>query len=326
MSVGHHFTTRRRILAGLGAVSSLIVIPSRAQPSYPSRPIEFVVSFGAGGTSDIYFRGLTGILSRYLNQSIVVVNKPGAGSTIGSAYLKRAAPDGYTLGNITEVMMREQLLGSNLFDPRSDFTYIGAATTVPFVWAVKADSPVKSLNQMVDIARQSPGKLSYGAAGSAKLPSWAMKILEHRTGARLLGIPYKGSGAIVTALLSGEIDIICDAPGALAGIVAGGQVRMLAVSSDERLPQWPDVPTAREVGVDATTTLPYGVGGPAGMPANVVSALEDAMRKAAADPEHDRLVERLNMAKWVRIGQEYDAYMRKQYDEMPELLRSFGAL
>ncbi len=101
---------------------------------------------------------------------------------------------------------------------------------------------------------------------------------------------------------------------------------MLAVSSEQRLPQWPDVPTARELGVDATTTLPYGLGGPAGLPAAVVARLEDAMRKAIADPEHTQLIGKLNMAAWSRIGKPYDDYMRAQYAAMPAQLRSFGAL
>ena len=101
---------------------------------------------------------------------------------------------------------------------------------------------------------------------------------------------------------------------------------MLAVSSEQRLPQWPDVPTARELGVNATTTLPYGLGGPAGMPTAVIARLEDAMRKAIADPEHQQIVDRLNMAQWVRIGKPYDDYMRSQYAAMPAQMRAFGAL
>ncbi len=317
---------RRRTVLGLGAGLAGLAAPLRAQSRYPARPVEFVVAFGAGGTSDIYYRGLCNILSRQLGQSFVVVNKPGAGSAIGTAYVKRATPDGYTLGNMTEVMMREQLLGSDQYDPRTDFTYIGAAATVPFGWAVRADSPIRSLAEMVETGRRQPGKISYGAAGSARLPSWAMMLLEHRTGAKFLGVPYPGSAAIVVGLLSEQIDVICDAPGALAAAVAGGKARMLAVSSDQRLPQWPDVPTVREAGFDVVTTLPYGVGGPAKLPADVVSTIEGALARAAADPEHTALVNRLNMAPWVRIGKDYDDYMRNQYAAMPELMRSFGAL
>ena len=317
---------RRRTVLGLGAAAAALAAPAGAQARYPARPIEFVVAFGAGGTSDIYYRGLCNILSRLLGQSFVVVNKPGAGSAIGTAYIKRAAPDGHTLGNLTEVMMREQVLGSDQYDPRSDFTYIGAAATVPFGWAVRADSPIRTLAEMVEIGRRQPGKIAYGAAGSAKLPSWAMMLLEHRTGAKYLGVPYPSSAAIVVALLSEQIEVICDAPGALAAAVAGGRVRMLAVSSEQRLPQWPDVPTVRESGIDVVTTLPYGVGGPAKLPAEVVSTIEGALARAAADPEHAALVNRLNMAPWVRIGKEYDDYMRSQYAAMPDLMRSFGAL
>lgn len=326
MSARSRLLSRRRALLGLGAAASAFALPIRAQERYPQRPLEFVVCYGAGGTSDIYYRGLCNILSRYLEQPIAVINKPGAGSTIGTAHIQRATPDGYTIGNLTEVMMREKLLGSHPFDPKTDFTYIAVAAAVPFSWAVRTDSPIRSLAQLIDIGKSSPGKLTYGAAGSAKLPSWAMKLLEHRTGARLLGIPYKGSAAILTALLSGEIDVICDAPGALAGAVAGGRVRVLAISSEERMPLWPDVPTVGELGIDATTMLPYGVGGPAGMPANVVSTLEEAMRKAAADPEHEQLIQKINMASWVRIGKSYDTYMKAQYEELPGLLQSFGAL
>jgi tripartite-type tricarboxylate transporter receptor subunit TctC len=309
----------------LAAGAATMALPARAQ-AYPSKSIEMVVCYGAGGTSDIYYRGLANILDRYLGQGFIVVNKPGAGSTIGTAYIKQANPDGYVIGNITEVMMREHLLGNGSFDPARDFTYLGAGASVPFGWAVRPDSPIKSLNQLVDEGRQSPEKLTYGAAGSPKLPSWAMKLLESQTGARFLGVPHPSSAAILTAAIGGHIDLICDAVGAMAGAVAGGRVRILAVSSDKRLPQWPDVPTAQELGVNATTMLPYGVGGPAGMPEQVKSRIEEALRKAYADPEHEALVGRLNMASWTRVGQEFDAYMRAQYAGLPAQLRAFGAL
>lgn len=320
-------STRRHVLAAFGAAAASVALPARAQSASPgAKPIELVVCYGAGGTSDMYYRGLANILSRHLGQSIVIVNKPGAGSAIGSAYIKNAAPDGYTIGNITEVMMREHLLGNSLYDPARDFTYIGVGATVPFGWGVRPDSRFKTLGQLVEEGKKSPGRISYGAAGSPKLPSWAMKVLESQTGAEYLGVPFPSSSAILTAALGGHIDLICDALGAMAGAVAGGRVRMLAVSSEQRLPQWPDVPTAREAGVDATTTLPYGLGGPAGMPAAVVARIEDAMRKAVADPEHQQVVDKLNMATWVRIGKPFDDYMRAQYALMPAQLRSFGAL
>ncbi|WP_051236509.1 tripartite tricarboxylate transporter substrate binding protein [Ottowia thiooxydans] len=318
-------TTRRKVLGLLGASAAAIALPARAQ-SYPNKAIELIVCYGPGGTSDIYYRGLGLLMSRQLGQSIVIVNKPGAGSAVGTAYIKNAAPDGYTIGNLTEVMMRERVLGNNLYDPASDFKYIGVGATVPFGWAVKADSPIKTLNQLVTEGKQSPGKLSYGAAGSPKLPSWAMKVLESQTGASYLGVPYPSSAAIITAALGGQIDVICDAVGAMAGTVSGGRLRMLAVSSEQRLTQWPDVPTARELGIDATTTLPYGLGGPAGTPPAVVARLEDALQKAVADPEHQQLVNRLNMAQWVRIGKPFDDYMRSQYAAMPAQLKAFGAL
>ncbi len=316
--------TRRRTLALLGGAAAAVALPARAQ-AYPSKPIEMVVCYGAGGTSDLYYRGLGLILSRHLGQPIVIVNKPGAGSAIGSAYIKNAAPDGYTIGNITEVMMRENLLGNSLYDPAKDFTYIAVGATVPFGWGVVPESPLKTLNQLVDEGKKFPGKLSYGAAGSPKLPSWAMKVLESQTGARYLGVPYPSSAAIITAALGGQIDLICDALGAMASMVAGNRLRVLAVSSEQRLPQWPNVPTARELGVNATTTLPYGVGGPAGMPPAVVARLEEAMRKAVAEPEHQQLVDRLNMATWTRIGKPFDEYMRAQYAGLPAQLTAFGA-
>ncbi len=318
--------SRRDVIRLAGAAAAAVAVPSWAQSTYPSKPIQLVVCYGAGGTSDAYYRGLAQLLSRQLGQPVVVLNKPGAGSTIGTAFIKNAAPDGYTIGNLTEVMMREQLLGNNLYDPASDFTYIAVGATVPFGWAVHPDSPIKTFAQLVEEGRRSPGKLTYGAAGSPKLPSWAMKLLESKTGARFLGVPYPSSGAIIAAALGGQIDVICDALGAMAGAVAGNRLRMLAVSSEQRLPQWPSVPTALELGIDVATTLPYGLGGPAGMPAAVVTRLEEAMRKAVADPEHQRLLDSLNMAQWVRIGKPYDDYMRSQYVAIPGQLKAFGAL
>ena len=319
-------TSRRRTLGILGAAAASVALPVRAQQAYPSRPIEMVVCYGAGGTSDIYYRGLANIVARYLGQSFVVLNKPGAGSTVGTAFIKSGAPDGYRIANITEVMMREQILGNGSFDPARDFTYIGVGASVPFGWAVRTDSPIKSLGQLVENGRKNPGGLTYGAAGSPKLPSWAMKVLETQTGARFTGVPHPSSSAILVAAIGGHIDLICDAVGAMAAAVAGQRIRMLAVSSEQRLPQWPDVPTAKELGIDATTMLPYGVGGPAGMPPAVVAKLEEALQKAYADPEHQELIGKLNMASWVRIGKDFDTYMRAQYSGLPAQLRAFGAL
>nr|WP_246700547.1 tripartite tricarboxylate transporter substrate binding protein [Variibacter gotjawalensis] len=317
--------SRRDVLAGTGA-AIVSTLPALGQSGYPNRLIEMVVCYGAGGTSDIYYRGLATILTRYLGQGFVVLNKPGAGSTIGTTYIKHANADGYTIGNITEVMMREQLLGNGTFNPELDFTYLGTGASVPFCWAVRADSPIKTLQQLVEEGRKTPGKLTYGAAGSPKLPSWAMKMFEARTGARFQGVPFRSSSEIITAALGGFIDLICDAVGALVGTVAGGGIHVLAVSAENRLPEWPDVPTAAELGIDATTMLPYGVGGPAGMAAPVVAVLEQALRKAYADPEHLELLRKTHMAPWERIGQDFDAYMRAQYAALPNQLREFGAL
>jgi len=319
--------TRRQILGFMTAGSASMVLPARAQAQFPSRTIELVVAYGAGGTSDVYYRGLANILARQQGWQVIILNKSGAGSTIGTAFIKNAKPDGYTIGNITEVMMRERLLGtSDAFDPLRDFTYIGVGAMVPFGWAVRVDSPIKSLAQLVETGRSAPKSLSYGSAGSPKLPSWAMKLLEFRTGAQFLGVPFASSAAILTSALGGHIDLICDALGALAGSVASGHMRMLAVSTEERLPQWPDVPTAKELGFDVVTTLPYGVGGPANMPPDVVAKFEDALLKAFKDPAHQELLNNLNMAPWIRMGKDFDAYMRAQYKDMPAQLRAFGAL
>ena len=316
-----HWSFPRRTL--LGAAASLAAV-GVGHGAVPDRPIRLICPWSPGGTVDLYLRGLAPLLGQQLGQSLVIENRGGASGAVGTALLRNQRPDGGVLAGVTEAVFRIAMVQPVGYDPLADFTYLAGGCALVWGWSVPRNSPIRSLADLVERGRARPDALSYAAGGTAANPPLGMKILEHRSGARFLFVPYAGGGEMLAAAMSGAVDVVFDAVGAVAGAVESGEMRVLAVAAEERFPRWPDVPTAREQGVDVVHTLPTGLIAPRGLPAYLAAGSEQAMLRAVDMPEHALLLQRLNLAPWRRDAAAYRAHVEELFRTMPALMRAVG--
>jgi tripartite-type tricarboxylate transporter receptor subunit TctC len=280
----HHHFNRRRFVQTAAAASSALTWPLLVlAQNYPARPIKLICPWPAGGSSDIVMRALADSASKALGQQVVIENKPGASGMLGPNELVKAAPDGYTLSQVTIGVARLPHMQKMQFDPLKDFTYIACLTGYTFGIVVKADSPIKTVHDLVQYAKANPGKFSYGSTGNGTTPHLAVEEFASKAGIQLTHVPFKGSSDGLQALLGGHIDAHSDATG-WAPHVAAGTMRLLATYGSKRTQRWPQVPTLNELGYDTVSDSPFGIAGPRGMDPKVVRKLQDAFKKTLSDP------------------------------------------
>jgi tripartite-type tricarboxylate transporter receptor subunit TctC len=261
--------------------------PAVAQ-NYPDRPVRIVVPFAAGGGSDVVGRAIAQKLSEKLGQSFVVENRTGAGGSLGATQVARAPADGYTLllGSNSEIAQYPNVAANVPYDPQRDFAPIAMLATVPLALAVAETLPVKTVQELLDHARQNPGKLNYGSAGPGSTTHLAMALLTSMTGTTMMHVPYRGSAPVVTDLLAGNLQLAIPTMPAVLPHAGGGKLRILAVSTAKRAAALPNVPTIQESGVPGYATgLWTGLLAPANTPPQIVARLNAAAVEALASPD-----------------------------------------
>ncbi len=277
------FRRRQFLQAGSAAAASL-ALPALAQAqNFPNRPLKLICPWPASGSSDMVMRALADSATKVLGQQVIVENKPGASGMLGPNELVKAAPDGYTLSQLTIGVARLPHMQKMQFDPLRDFTYIACLTGYTFGIVVKADSPFKTVKDLVDYAKANPGKFSYGSTGNGTTPHLAVEEFASKAGIQLTHVPFKGSADGLQALLGGHINAHSDATG-WAPHVDSGALRLLATYGSKRTKRWPKVPTLNELGYDTVSDSPFGIGGPRGMDPAIVRKLQDAFKKTLSDP------------------------------------------
>ena len=274
----------------IGALmGALLATAASAQEIFPSRPIQMIVPFPPGGVADITARPTAHVMTRLLKQSVVVVNKPGAGGSVGAAQAARAAPDGYTtllaLSSISVLPVADRLQGRPPAYELNQFAPIALISADPTVLVVRADGPYQTLKDLVEAAKAKPGTINYGSSGVYGTLHVAMEIFAGAAGLKLFHIPYQGGGPAVAALLGGQIEALASGPSAAIGQIKGGKMRALAVWGDKRLAAMPEVPSMKELGYDATFYIWSGLFAPAATPPAILAILRDAARRTVEDPE-----------------------------------------
>jgi tripartite-type tricarboxylate transporter receptor subunit TctC len=270
---------------------------------YPNRPITLICPWPAGGPTDTHLRKLAELASRQLGQPIIVENKPGAGGMLGPAGMARtAAPDGYTLSQLTINALRQPHMQKVDWDPLKDFTYIIGVSGYTFGMVVKSDSPIKSLADVVAYAKANPGKFSYGSTGIGTSPHLLVEELASKAGVQLLHVPFKGNADSTQALMGGHTMAQSDSTG-WGKFVDAGSFRLLVTFGEQRT-RW-GAPTAKELGYDVVSYSPYGIAGPKGMDPKIVRIIHDAFKKAMDDPEHHKLLAQLDQIYWYKSPEEY---------------------
>lgn len=281
-----HRNIHRRVCA-LGLSLAMLGAASAAN-AYPDKPITFVVPSAAGGSPDVLSRLITTQIAKDTGATMVIENRPGAAGNIGIALVKRAAPDGYTVGygNINTLAVNRSLFKRLPYDVDQDLAPVAHMFDLYNALIVPAESPVKSVLDLIDRARKEPGRLSYGASGVGTTGHMGGELFKSMAKLDVMFIPYNGGPAAIQDLLGGRLDYLFVNTSEAAPLVKAGKVRAIGVSSLKRLPLMPDVPTLDESGLKGYETVAWGgVVAPKGTPAAVVTQLNAAIQKALAAPE-----------------------------------------
>jgi tripartite-type tricarboxylate transporter receptor subunit TctC len=271
-----------------------LVAPAAAQ-TYPDRPIRIVVPFAAGGASDVVGRAIAQKLAEKLGQSVAVENRTGAGGSLGAAQVARAPADGYTLllGSSSEIALYPQIAASVPYDSQRDFIPIALLASVPMVLTVTESLPVKSVQELLAYARQSPGKMNYGSGGVGSATHMAMVLFNTMTGTTMTHVPYRGSTPVITDLLAGNLQLAIATMAAVTPHAGGGKIRFIAVSTAKRAAALPDVPTIAESGVPGYAVgLWTGLLAPANTPPAIVAKLNAAVAESLASPDLKEMLAR----------------------------------
>ncbi|HYF17997.1 MAG TPA: tripartite tricarboxylate transporter substrate binding protein [Ramlibacter sp.] len=285
-------TRRHFVAAGLGlGLSSLAPLRAwaqRAPDAYPNRPVRLLVGYPPGGLPDTTARIVAQRLSDSLGQQFVIDNRPGAGGALACEAAAKSLPDGYTLVivDLGQSAINMALYPKLPYDTLRDFTPVSLLGTSPFFLAAHAGSGINSFQDLVRMAKEKPGSVSYGSSGNGSPPHLAMEILKKSAGLDILHVPFKGSGQSLPALMGGQVQLLFTVLPTVSAAVKSGSVRLLGLASDARTPQAPDVPTFEEMGVKGMRVLPsVGILAPAATPRPIVSALAAEVAKAVRHPD-----------------------------------------
>jgi tripartite-type tricarboxylate transporter receptor subunit TctC len=272
--------------AFLAAALALTSPLARAQ-TYPSRQITLIVPFAAGGSNDVVGRAIGKKLSEAWGQPVVVEDRPGAGGMIGTSAVAAAAADGYTLLLVSSTFTINPAIKKNMpFDTIKDFTPVAFIARSPLLLVASKQLPVKSARELLDLARSKPGQITYASAGLGSINQIAAELIALSAGARFMHVPYKGGAPALNDLVGGHVDIYVSSLPQVLQLARDGQARALAVTSAKRTALLPDVPTLAEAGIAGVDLWSWwGIVGPAGMPANVVNALNAEIGKMLTSPE-----------------------------------------
>jgi tripartite-type tricarboxylate transporter receptor subunit TctC len=315
----------RTVLPACAAL--LLALPITQAQDYPNRPITLVVPYAAGGGNDAMARIVAERMSKTLGQQIVIENRGGAGGTIATRAVARAAPDGYTLvlGGTGTLAVNPTLYANVGYDPRKDFAPVGLIATSALVILVHPSVDARSIGELVALAKREPGKLNYASAGPGSGIHLGTELFASMAGIKLTHIAYRGSGPALADLLGGHVQIYFSSLPPAVGIAGEGKVRALAVTGPQRARVFPNLPTVMEAGLPGyEAVLHYGIAAPAGTPAPVIAKLNGAMREALALDEVRSLLESAGAEPLPSTPEEYAADIDREETKWSRVVKEVG--
>ncbi len=293
------------------------------EPAFPQKgPLEITVLFPAGSSADVTARLLADGMSKQLGQRVLVVNRPGAGGAIGYKYVAAQKPDGYSLVWSSNSISTTYHSGQLGFDYTA-FDAVARVLSESVVVAVRADGPFKNLRELVLEAKNKPKIISVGHSGIGSHTHISLAALESAAGIEVNEVPF-GAAQVVPSLLGGHVDAVVQFPGALAGPIKQGQVRLLAALTQARDPAWPDVPTARELGFDAALDAWRGIAAPHGTPQAIILALESSIRKTVESEEFASAAAKLGVRPAFLPAAEFNERVAKEDASLSRLMQQIG--
>ncbi|MEO3470915.1 tripartite tricarboxylate transporter substrate binding protein [Roseomonas sp. CAU 1739] len=318
----------RRSLPALSA--ALLTTPALAQQPWPTRPVRIVVPFAAGGSTDVSTRLLAPRMQQALGQPVVIENRGGAGGTLGSDAVAKAAPDGSTflMGTISTHVLAVGLYGARLpYDPERNFVAVAPTVLVPICITVHPLLGVADLAGLIALLKSNPGRYAYGTGGAGGSAHIGAVAFLNAIGAEATHVPYRGSGPMLTDMLAGQVAMCFDTPALIAPHHAADRLRCLAVATAARSPLMPDVPTSAEAGLPGYRAYSwFGVFAPAGTPAAIVARMNQAVREAVLDPANRRRLEEQDLPPIIEGSPEqFAAFLRRELATWVPLVRASGA-
>jgi tripartite-type tricarboxylate transporter receptor subunit TctC len=299
-----------------------------AQSDYPNKPVRLVVSFPAGGISDVLARALAIPLSRQLGQQVVVENKPGAGTTIAGDSIAKSPPDGYTiwLQDITTHAINANLYTKLPYDSIKDFTYIAMVASTPLMLVVHPSTPANSVRELIALLRANPGKYSYGSSGNGTIVHLSAEMLKSAAGVDVLHVPYKGSNPATAAILGGEVTFVFSTmPPAISNAKAG-KLRALAVTTAKRVGAAPEIPTMIEAGLPNFEIVLYsGIMGPKGMDRALVRRINAEFAKVVQAPEIKNVYEKIGADPIAMSPEEFEKSTAAEIAKLAPVVKASGA-
>jgi len=297
-----------------------------AQDAYPSRPIRLIVGFTPGAASDIAARLFAKGASGVLGQPIVVENKPGAAGSIAGQYVAHAANDGYTLFLFALSTLTNEIINPTpSFDVSKDLAPIGLLAIGTIVLAVNPSTNIRSVAELVALAKSKPGEVLYGSTGVGSIPQLAAELFAERAGVKLTHVPYPGSPQITGDLIAGHITMSFNMASAMIGQIEAGQLTALATAANKRASALPDVPTMAEAGIaDFDTSLSLGLAAPAGTPRPAIEKLADAARQATHSPESVETLRKQGYEPLDADPDKFAAFIQSELARWTGVMRSAG--
>jgi tripartite-type tricarboxylate transporter receptor subunit TctC len=317
--------SRRAVLAVAAALP--VTAAAVAQEAWPSRPLRWINPGPAGGAGDVLSRLVAERLAARLGQSIVIDNRPGAGTNIGMAAVARSAPDGYTLGlaSIAANAANKHLYRSLPFDPERDFAAIGMIARVPNIVVVPPSLPVTTLAEFVAWARRQGRPINFGSVGIGSSQHLAAAQFSMLSGVEIAHSPYNQAGQMNTDLIEARLDVLFQSISAVAPMAQAGRMRPIAVSGPARVPAFPDLPTLREQGFDIVTTGWFGLCAPAGTPEPILDRLDAELAEVIGEPAlRDRIIAGGSLPEVMR-RRDFAAFMAAESERLGAIIRASGA-
>lgn len=317
--------SRRQVLtAAAGSVASLAA-PAWAQNAggWPNKPIRLIVPYTPGGFTDQMARLIQNGLQTRLGQTVLIDNKPGAGSVIGVDAVAKSAPDGSTFGVVIAAYAANNTLYPKLpYDARKDLTGVALMGVSPLVAAVPLDAPFKTAQELIRYAKANPGKVSYGSSGNGSAVHLTTELFKMQTGAYMVHIPYRGAAPALTDLIGGQIQLFFDAATGLINMGKQGKVRLIGVASDRRLPVLPDVPTFVEQGFKNFTGSTWaGMIAPAGTPRDILRRMSEEVTRIVRSEEMRPRLEAMGTFPGGGTPEEFDAFLASETSKWGKVIR-----
>ena len=312
--------TRRTVLA---LVASLV--PAAAWAQYPDRPIKLVVPLAPGGPADTAARLFAPYFSDRIGQSVVIENRSGASSVVGTEAVVRAPPDGYTLlfGSSSSFAVNPAVMKNLRFDVQKDLKLVGLVSYTPHVLVVRGSLPARSLAELIALAKAQPGKLSYASSGTGGAIHLASELLKRETGTDMIHVPYRGGGPALMGLLTDDVDILINDASTTAENVRAGKLRALAMAWPKRSPLLPDVPTFAELGFPRVVSSSwFGLATPAKTSSDIVGRLAQSLPQVFSTPSYQAQLEKLGLEQFDLNPAQSSAFIKAEFDKWAAVARS----